>query len=185
MEFSREADFSTQQHEARAQAWLPASDVHAGGPLGAEAPPLQGPQASVRLSPGGRATPKWRAVSGKRDFSRVYEEGVKYVGRLFVLYLYPGDDLARAVVASRKVGGAVTRNRAKRLLREAIRSRIEYEPQTVAEIRRREWPADASGEGLWLVAVARRRIVDKKFQDVAAELDQLLHRPPAPAPDES
>ena len=44
----------------------------------------------------------------------MYEEGVKHVGRLFVLYLYPGDDLARAVVASRKVGGAVTRNRAKK-----------------------------------------------------------------------
>ena len=119
----------------------------------------------------------------------MYEEGVKHVGRLFVLYLYPGDDLARAVVASRKVGGAVTRNRAKRLLREAIRSRIEKEPQVVAEIRRRTWasggPGTPSGEGLWLVAVARRRIVEKNCEDVAAELDQLLRRPPAPAPDES
>jgi RNase P protein component len=112
----------------------------------------------------------------------VYEGGVKHVGRLFVLYLYPGDDLARAVVASRKVGGAVTRNRAKRLLREAIRSRIEKEPRAVAEIRRRTWPDGTRGEGLWLVAVARRRIVDQSCQDVVAELDQLLHRPPAPAP---
>ena len=182
MEFSREADLSTQQHEARAQAWLPASDVHAGGPLGAEAPPLQGPQASVGLSPGGRATPKWRAVSGKRDFSRVYEEGVKYVGRLFVLYLYPGDDLARAVVASRKVGGAVTRNRAKRLLREAIRSRVETEPEAAPAIRRHQWPQAASGEGLWIVAVARRNIVGRGYQDVRQELDELLDRPPVSPP---
>ena len=191
MEFSREADFSTQQHEARTQAWLPQADVHAGGPTGAEAPPLQGPQASVRLSPGGRGRRPgsledgWRALSGKREFTRVYEEGVKQVGRLFVLYLYPGDDLARAVVASRKVGGAVTRNRAKRLLREAMRDRIENQPRLVAEIGRRLWPARTSGEGLWLVAVARRRIVEKNCEDVAAELDQLLRRPPAPAPDES
>ena len=185
MELSREADFSTQQHEARTQAWLPQADVDACGPPGAEAPPLKGPQAFVRLSPGGQGRRQWRALSGKRDFSRVYEEGVKHVGRLVVLYLFPGDDQARAVVASRKVGNAVTRNRAKRLLREAIRSRIEKEPRTVAEIERRTWPDAMSGEGLWLVAVARRRIVDKKFQDVAAEFDQLLSRPPAPEPGES
>jgi RNase P protein component len=115
----------------------------------------------------------------------VYEEGVKEVGRLFVLYLYPGDDLARAVVASRKVGGAVARNRAKRLLREAIRSRIENEPETVAAIRRRLWGPTPGGEGLWLVAVARRRLLDVTYHEVVAELDRLLHRPPAPAPEES
>lgn len=106
----------------------------------------------------------------------MYEEGVKYVGRLFVLYLYPGDDLARAVVASRKVGGAVTRNRAKRLLREAIRSRVETEPEAAPAIRRQQWPEAANGEGLWIVAVARRNIVGRGYHDVRQELDELLDR---------
>ena len=109
-----------------------------------------------------------------------------------MLYLYPGDDLARAVVASRKVGGAVTRNRAKRLLREAIRSRVELVPGTAVAIRQECWPSTTGGEkpdatsgkGLWIVTVARRNIVGRGYQDVLRELDQLLDRPAAPSPAE-
>jgi len=108
----------------------------------------------------------------------VYGEGVKQVGRLFVLYLYPGDDLARAVVASRKVGGAVTRNRAKRLLREAIRDRIEKRTGAAAEIRRRQLPAAPPGTGLWVVAVARAPLAEARCPEVADELDRLLDRQP-------
>jgi RNase P protein component len=111
----------------------------------------------------------------------VYEEGVKQVGRLFVLYLYPGDDLARAVVASRKVGGAVTRNRAKRLLRVAIRERIETPPGAVVTIRDRHCPDPTAAAGLWVVAVARTKIVGARAPEVCEELDRLLERPPAPA----
>ncbi len=109
----------------------------------------------------------------------MYKEGVKRIGRLFVLYLYPGDDLARAVVASRKVGGAVTRNRAKRLLREAIRDRIENRPGAAAEIRRRYLPAAPPGAGLWVVAVARGCLAEARCPEVIEEFDRLLDRPPA------
>lgn len=100
------------------------------------------------------------------------------VGRLFVLFLYPGDDLARAVVASRKVGGAVARNRAKRLLREAIRSCIERRDGAAAELRRRFFPDAAPEGGLWLVAVARTGILSVRCPDVVAELSDLLDRRP-------
>jgi len=106
----------------------------------------------------------------------VYEEGVKSVGRLLVLYLFPGDDLARAVVASRKVGGAVARNRAKRLLRVAIRDVIETPCGAAAEIKRRVWPDAPVGDGLWVVTVARARILGATAPDVTAELEHLLNR---------
>jgi ribonuclease P protein component len=183
-ELDREADLSTQQPEAVPDPRLPQADVDAGGTPGAESSSRQGPQASVRLSSGDRVRAGgrdrrsgWRALSSRRDFSRVYEAGVKRIGRLFVLYMYPGDDLARAVVASRRVGGAVARNRAKRLLRVAIRGQIEDSPATAALIRERWLPDAPPGEGLWVVAVARARIVSARSREVVAELEQLLDRP--------
>lgn len=183
-ELDREADFSTQQPEAGAQARLPQADVDACGPPRAEPAPRQGPQASVRLSSGSREHDRrrfeasgWRSLRGQREFRCVYEEGVKQIGRLLVLYFYPGDDRARAVVASRKVGGAVARNRAKRLLREAIRGRIENPPEAAARIRRRQLPDAPPAEGLWVVAVARKRILTVRCQEVVAELEELLDRP--------
>jgi len=119
----------------------------------------------------------------KAEFRKVYEEGVKRVGRLLVLYLLPAGDTARAVVASRKVGGAVQRNRAKRLLREALRQGSLGNPADVTGLRERLFPdpdganaqADRVGSGgLWVVLVARRSILDAGFREVRDELDELL-----------
>lgn len=119
----------------------------------------------------------------KAEFRKVYEEGVKRVGRLLVLYLLPAGDTARAVVASRKVGGAVQRNRAKRLLREALRQGSLGNPADVTGLRERLFPdpdganaqADRVGSGgLWVVLVARQSILDAGFREVRDELDELL-----------
>jgi hypothetical protein len=94
-----------------------------------------------------------------------------------VLYLYPGEDNARAVVASRKVGDAVRRNRAKRLLREALRACLLRDPALVAELRRRHWPDRPQPATLWVVAVARQRILSAGCGDVITEMTSLLQRP--------
>ncbi len=104
------------------------------------------------------------------------------VGRLFVLYLCPGDDLARAVVASRRVGGAVARNRAKRLLREALGVRILRTNGSATDIRQRFALAGDPRAGLWVVAVARTAILNAKAQDVLAELDRMLQHLPRQSP---
>jgi RNase P protein component len=120
-------------------------------------------------------------LSHRSEFQKVYEHGVKHVGRLLVVYLLQADDTARAVVASRKVGGAVQRNRAKRLLREARRLGILGRPDGVRRVRARFLPdegADASGrnddEGLWVVLVARHAILRASSREVREELDRLL-----------
>ena len=60
------------------------------------------------------------------DVQRVLRRGRSRAGDLLALHVLPGPDedgkgVRLTVVASRRVGGAVRRNRAKRLLREAAR----------------------------------------------------------------
>ncbi|MEA2480899.1 MAG: ribonuclease protein component [Thermoleophilaceae bacterium] len=63
-------------------------------------------------------------LSRSADFDRVYREGRSHASRHLVVYAFPrgeSDDPPRlGVSVGRKVGGAVERNRMKRLLREAF-----------------------------------------------------------------
>jgi ribonuclease P protein component len=68
-------------------------------------------------------------LSRSADFDRVYREGRSHANRHLVVYSFPrGEDSAEqadadprlGVSVGRKVGGAVERNRVKRLLREAF-----------------------------------------------------------------
>jgi ribonuclease P protein component len=90
----------------------------------------------------------------------VFDVGRSLHGKRVVLFLAPGSQQV-AVVASRRVGGAVQRNRARRILREAWRK-----------------VASTAGDGNDVVLVAREAIRDAKTQDLVVEMTELLRREP-------
>jgi len=95
------------------------------------------------------------------DFKRVRRYGKSYADPLVVLIVQPNatSNLQVGIAAGRSVGNAVQRNRAKRVLREALRPIL---------------PMLASG---WdLVLIARPGLVPASLDQIRAAIQSLLRR---------
>ncbi len=95
------------------------------------------------------------------DFQRVRQEGKSYAHPLLILLFYPHPEpgIRVGVAAGRKLGKAVRRNRAKRLLRAAIQSFLPFITQ--------------SGD---MILIARPPILQANFAEIRQALEALLRR---------
>ena len=116
---------------------------------------------------GGR-TPKRRRLSRSAEFERVYRQGRSKANRFFVLYAFPREPAAEddgprlGLSVSRKVGGAVDRNRVKRVLREAFWAEAPRLPESsdYVVVARPDARQLALGDGLDGVRAALAELVD-------------------------
>ncbi len=95
----------------------------------------------------------------RADFVAIYESGAKVSGRLMTMFVRKSETgKARlGIAATRKIGGAVIRNRAKRLTRELFRN---HKPTAALDI----------------VVVPRRPFLDASYPSLEREFDALLER---------
>ena len=95
----------------------------------------------------------------RRDFERAYETGAKLNGRHMTVFVKTNANghPRLGIAATRKIGGAVIRNRAKRLARELFRH---HKP-----------PAN-----LDIVVIPRREFLDASFPTLEREFGALVDR---------
>lgn len=110
-------------------------------------------------------------LTRSEDFKRVRQSGKSYAHPLLVLAAYPSPSSPHVrvgVAAGKSAGGAVQRNRAKRLLREAARPFLNSLPP-----------------GFDLILIARPPLVTATLQETRAALEKLLRRAQILPTDES
>lgn len=124
----------------------------------------QSPQVSSRvlLSKGDPALGKWggkRRIKSRREFSEIYTHGKNYTSQLIVLkHLANGKDYSRAAFSvGKRLGKAAARNRARRLMRESLRS-LEVKP------------------GWDLLFLSRLPIMKADFPSVKKSMEEVMKR---------
>ena len=98
-------------------------------------------------------------VRKRADFERIYKTGFKRSGRLMTMFTRERETgpARLGIAATRKMGAAVERNRAKRLVRELFRH---HKPSGALDV----------------VVVPRREMLDASYDRLEAEFLLLLNR---------
>ena len=113
-------------------------------------------------SAGAFSFPKYRRLTRASEYEWVKRNGVMRRGKLLMLNVVHVENCGpcrAGFVTSRRIGGAVVRNRVRRRLREIVR-------QHQHELR----------EGFWIVLVARCDAAKANYQQLEHELLRLARR---------
>ena len=103
-------------------------------------------------------TRKLGTLRSRDQFKLVYERGQKIQTPFFSVFILPTDEAAPryGITVTRKLGGAVVRNRCKRRLREVMRREIS--------------PIIESAPGCYIVINVRRATVSADFKELSNAL---------------
>jgi len=162
----REAHLSASQPAQKEKARLSPTNEDEERPPGIETAAGEGPGTSHGIVPreGGadQRLPASERIRLRPEFERVYEEGQPHRTSLLVMFVLLAPEFARKAgfVAGRRVGGAVARNRSKRLMREAYRRNKSVLPES----------------GVHLVLVARNGCGEATYGELEAQLMSLFER---------
>jgi ribonuclease P protein component len=128
------------------------------------APPVE--RVAPRAGGSSAGFPRQRRIRKRREFSSVFDAGQRIHGRFFTfLLLQTTLDRSRlGIVASRKIGGAVQRNRAKRLIREMFRTEVRLSSRVVVDV------------SIDLVVIPRRELLDAEFKAALQDFRSTLRR---------
>ena len=119
--------------------------------------------AEVADAPSGAGFAPNRRIRRRSEFSTVFDRGTRVHGR-FYTFLLLSNTLERprlGIVASRKIGGAVQRNRAKRLIREMFRAQV---------------GGSGTIRGFDLVVIPRRELIDADFTTASQDFRTTWRR---------
>ena len=98
-------------------------------------------------------------IRRRADYQQVYERGVRFHSRYSTVFILPnqGGVGRLGIAATRKLGGAVQRNRAKRLIREVFRR-------------------NKIAAGFDVVVIPKRDLLDASLSTIEADYRTLLER---------
>src|SRR5215470_8171566 len=110
-----------------------------------------------------KASLKPQTLRNSRQFRRVYDQGARFHTPFFSAFFLRNDvgEQRYGITVTRRIGGAVARNRCKRRLREVVRN---YEPGA------------SCTEGFDLVLNVKAGLVEADFKQLQESFSQVISR---------